>query len=238
MSDTMRIGLLQCGYVAPALAEQFGDYPTIYGDLLGDHVELVVHDVQAGPVPADPTACDGWLISGSAQSTYDDLPWIEPAARFLRSLIDRSVPTVAICFGHQLLAQAMGGRVELAVRGWGVGAHDYRLVGPPRTPGWPDRDTVRLVASHQDQVTRLPDGADVIAATDHCPNAGFTLGPAALSLQPHPEFTAPLSRALTSSRRERIGDATSHQALASLDPDRLDRDVVARWMIEFWRGAA
>lgn len=234
----MRIGLLQCGQVAPVLVDRFGDYPTIYGDLLGPEVQLLVHDVQGGPVPEDPTGFDGWLISGSAQSTYDDLPWIAPTERFLRALVDRNVPTVAICFGHQLLAQALGGRVELAPGGWGVGAHDYRLIGPPRTPGWPDRDRVRLIASHQDQVTRLPDGADVIASTDHCPIAGFTLGPAALALQPHPEFSGPLSHALTTARRERIGDVTSDEALASLEPDRLDRDLVARWMIDFWRSTA
>lgn len=238
MSDLLRIGLIQCGHVAPSLVERFGDYPAIYGDLLGSSIDLVVHDMQTGPVPDDPRSCDGWLISGSAQSAYDDLAWIGPTEQFVRTLIDVDAPTVAICFGHQLVAQAMGATVERAPGGWGVGAHDYRLVGPPRTPGWPQRETVRLIASHQDQVTTLPDGADLIASTDHCPIAGYTLGPALLALQPHPEFSGSLSHALTTSRRERIGDATSDAALASVEPDRLDQDLVARWMIEFWRGAA
>lgn len=237
MSDSLRIGLLQCGNVEPVLQPTFGDYPVLYADLLAGHdLDLVTYDVQHHGPPADPRACDGWLISGSAHSAYAPLGWIAPTEAFVRRVIDAAVPLVGICFGHQLLAQAMGGKVEHCAAGWGVGAHDYHLVGEARTPGWPAASPLRLLASHQDQVTVLPDGADVIARTDHCPIAGYLLGPRALAIQPHPEFSTDLSRELTTVRRHRIGDRDTDAALASLDLP-IDNSVVAAWMAAFWQSA-
>ena len=142
---------------------------------------------------------------------------------------------VAVCFGHQLLAQAMGGTVAKSPDGWGAGVHAYELVGEPAP--WmdpPAHGTLRLIASHQDQVTELPEGAVILARTDHCPVAAYTLGPAAFAIQPHPEFTPAVSRGLVERRRDRIGAEASDAALASLDAS-LDRDVLAAWMAGFLR---
>ena len=235
----LRIGLLQCGHIHHELVPDHGDYPEAFADLLGPHgVELTTFDVDHGAPPTDLGAFDGWLVSGSASSAYDDLPWIPPVEDLLRRMIHEQVPVVAVCFGHQLLAQAMGGRVAKAGPGWGVGAHDYELVGPPSP--WmvpPPAGTVRLIASHQDQVVELPDGAVLIARTDHCPVAAYTLGPTALAIQPHPEFTAAVSQGLVERRREAIGADRSDEALATLDRP-LDQDLVAGWMAEFLRRAA
>lgn len=237
MSDSLRIGLLQCGNVEPTLQPTFGDYPVLYADLLAGHdLDLVTYDVQHDGPPTDPHACDGWLISGSAHSAYDPLAWIAPTETFVREVVEHEIALIGICFGHQLLAQAMGGTVERCSTGWGVGAHDYHLVGEARTPGWPSTSPIRLIASHQDQVTALPDGADVIVRTDHCPIAGYLLGSRALALQPHPEFTADLSQDLTGVRRHRIGDRDTDAALASLDQP-IDSTVVAAWMAAFWQSA-
>ena len=233
MSNGVRVGLVQCGHVHADLVPASGDYPTVFARLLAPHgIDLVTYDVQTGPPPSDPAHCDGWLVSGSANSTYDDAPWIAPIEAFLRSVLEAAVPLVGICFGHQLLAQAMGGKVEASDAGWGVGAHTYELLGPPRTPGWPASSELRLIASHQDQVTVLPDGADVIARTDHCPVAGFTLGPRAMAIQPHPEYDAAMSRALTTARYDRIGPAAADAALASLG-EPLDQEPVGAWIAAF-----
>lgn len=233
---TLRIGLLQCGHVHPDLVPEHGDYPEAFADLLGPYgVELTTFDVDHSPPPTDLDAFDGWLVSGSANSAYEDLPWIPPVEDLLRQMIDRETPLVAVCFGHQLLAQAMGGRVAKADSGWGVGLHAYEIVGPARPWMRPAPDgPVRLIASHQDQVVELPDGAELVSRTDHCPVAAYTLGPAAFAIQPHPEFTAAVSRGLVERRRDRIGEATSDAALASLDLP-LDNAVVGAWMAAFWR---
>lgn len=237
MSDRLRIGLLQCGYVHPSLVQAHGDYPEAFGALLEPHgIELVVFDVQTGPVPDDPFSLDGWLVSGSASSAYEPLGWIPPLEAFLRTVVEDEAPLVAICFGHQLLAQAMGGRVVRAPAGWGAGAHDYEVVGPPRPWMVPPADgPVRLIASHQDQVVELPDGAELVARTDHCPIAAFTLGAQALAIQPHPEFTTDLSGEIARLRRDRMGSAITDAALASL-AEPLDRDLVASWISAFLTG--
>lgn len=236
----LRIGLLQCGHLHPDLAPEFGDYPELFGELLaGRGLELQTWDVVAGPVPASVHECDGWLVSGSADSVYDELPWIHAVEQFLRDVMAEGVPLVAICFGHQLLAQALGGRVERSDAGWGVGAHDYQLVGPP--PAWmvpaPVDGHVRLIASHQDQVVELPAGAEVLARTEHCPVAAYALGPNALAIQPHPEFSPEISRGLVERRRDRIGAATADAALASLGQP-IEQGEVAAWMANFLHAVA
>jgi GMP synthase-like glutamine amidotransferase len=233
---TLQIGLIQCGHVHPDLVPEHGDYPELFADLLGPHgIELTTFDVDHGRFPGDLSGFDGWVITGSANSAYEDLPWIHETEDLLRKLIADEAPVVAVCFGHQLLAQAMGGRVAKSPDGWGAGVHAYEFVG--ETPTWmtpPPHGPVRIIASHQDQVVELPEGAEVLAWTEHCQVAAYTLGPAAFAIQPHPEFTAAVSRGLVERRRDRIGADASDAALASLDQP-LDRDQVARWMAEFLR---
>lgn len=235
----LHVGLLQCGHLPEDLVAAHGDYPTVFADLLRPHgIEIEAWDVTAGP-PPDVDACAGWLVSGSPDSTYEPLPWIAPVEQFLRDAVDARAPLVAVCFGHQLLAQAMGGRVARAPVGWGVGVHAYELA--PTGAGWmepaPPDGRVCLIASHQDQVVELPEGARVVAWTEHCKVAAYTLGPAALAIQPHPEFTADMSRMLIERRRRRIGDAAANAGLASLDQP-LHQDLVAAWMAAFLRQAA
>jgi GMP synthase-like glutamine amidotransferase len=235
-SDRFRLGLLQCGYIPPALVPTYGDYPEAFADLFAPYdLDLVTYDVQAGPLPVSPADCDGWVVSGSATSAYEPLAWIGALEGFLRRLVEAQAPTVAVCFGHQVLAQAFGGRVAKAGVGWGVGAHDYEVVGAPAPWMEPPADgSVRLIASHQDQVVELPDDAVLVARTDHCPVAAYTLGPRMLAVQPHPEFTTALSGELIELRRERLGGAVADAAAASLDAP-LDRAVVASWMHAFLR---
>jgi GMP synthase-like glutamine amidotransferase len=236
---TLRIGLVQCGHIHPDLVPEHGDYPEAFADLLGPYgIELTTFDVDHGQFPTDLTEFDGWVITGSANSAYEDLPWIHQTEDLLRELMVEEAPVVAVCFGHQLLAQAMGGTVAKSDDGWGAGVHSYQFIAD--VPSWmtpPPAGPVRIIASHQDQVVALPPGATVLAQTDHCPVAAYTLGPNAFAIQPHPEFTAAVSKGLVDRRRDRIGDAAADAALASLDQP-LDRDLVAQWMAEFLRRVA
>jgi GMP synthase-like glutamine amidotransferase len=190
----MKIGILETGEVHPDLRDRHGDYPAMFEALLGavdPSLSFTTVRVVAGEMPASPGEADAWLVTGSRHGVYDGLPWIEPLKAFLRACVAARVPVVGICFGHQILAEALGGRVVKSDRGWSLGVQDYELTA---RPGWmaglPDRFAVR--ALHQDQVVTLPPGATVLARSPHCAFAALAYGdpeaPDAVSLQPHPEF--------------------------------------------------
>jgi GMP synthase-like glutamine amidotransferase len=190
----MKIGILETGEVHADLKARHGDYPAMFEKLLAAvDPELTFFTVRvvAGEMPAGPGQADAWLVTGSRHGVYDGMPWIEPLKAFLRDCVAAGVPVVGICFGHQILAEALGGRAVKSDKGWGLGVQDYEVVA---RPGWmthvPDRFAVR--ALHQDQVVALPPGATVLARSPHCEFAAVAYGdaeaPDAISLQPHPEF--------------------------------------------------
>ena len=161
----MKIGILETGEVHPDLKARHGDYPTMFEKLLGavdPGLEFATVRVVAGEMPATPGQADAWLVTGSRHGVYDGLPWIEPLKAFLRDCVAARVPVVGICFGHQILAEALGGRAKKSDKGWALGVQDYELTA---RPGWmdglPRRFAVR--ALHQDQVVELPPGATVLA---------------------------------------------------------------------------
>lgn len=174
----MKIGILQTGLAPEALQEQ-GDYPDMFARLLaGKGFGFQTFRVVDGAFPPDVHACDGWLITGSRHGVYEDHPWIPPLEDFIRKAYAERVPVVGICFGHQIVAQAMGGKVERYAGGWSVGATDYDFGG----------ENLRLNAWHRDQVTVAPASAKVIASNDFCANAALLYDDRALTVQAHPEF--------------------------------------------------
>ncbi len=186
----MKIGILAAGHIVPDMARITGDYPGMYKRMLAPFgfafAEWFVVD---DDFPGSVTACDGWLITGSRHGVYDGFSWIARLEDFVRDSIAAKVPVVGICFGHQLIAQAMGGRVEKFAGGWRNGLTAYDFGG----------DAMELNAWHQDQVLEAPANAQVIASAPGCAVAGLAYDNA-LSVQPHPEFTEVEMRALVEVR--------------------------------------
>lgn len=234
----MRIGLLMVGHVDPKSQHIAGDYPELFESLLQNtDIELVRYDLDEGRFPTGVTECDGWLCSPSRSSVYDDLAWIADAEELHREFIARETPYVGVCFGHQLLAQALGTTVARSDGGWGVGVQQYTVVNPQ--PWMAPADTsFALIASHQDQVVALPDDAQLLfaSASGYCPIAGMTVGERAWTVQAHPEFVAPLADHLLAGRVELIGAEKVSHARASLT-QTIDQQRVARWIATFFRNA-
>lgn len=232
----MRIGILQADHVDEEYRDRFGDYPEMFVDSLGcvaDAAEFEFFDVQKRCYPSRVHDCDGYLITGSRASVYDDEPWIDELGEFVRNIHRTGARTVGICFGHQLIAQALGGQVGPAPSGWGVGVHSWNVV---HTEPWmrPSLGEFKLLASHRDQVAMLPDAARLVASSPFCPNAAFVIDDRLLGVQGHPEFTKDYAALLLRRRREQLGPAFA-PGLHSLDQPT-DACAVAAWIMGFLRG--
>lgn len=225
-----RVGLLECGHVADRHRPIAGDYADMFASLFAVHVpeiELVPFDVIHGELPPSPDTCDGWVCTGSRHSVYDDLGWIEGVSGFVRDAQAAGAPFVGICFGHQLLAHALGGRVAKAATGWGAGIRRV-VVDAPEPWMDPPAGKLALHFMHQDQVEELPPGGVVLGRADHCPAALMRVGESMVGLQAHPEFTPAYTDVLLAERVARIGEDEVAAARAGLSQPT-DEATVARW---------
>ena len=227
----MKVAILETGRPPGTLAEQFGDYPSMFQTMLGEGFEVERFDVAAGNLP-DPGAHSACLITGSPAGVYEPLPWIEPLEQFIRDA--RGAKMVGICFGHQVMAQALGGHVEKSEKGWGAGLHRYQIV---HAEPWIDPvSEVAVPASHQDQVVIQPPNTEVVARSDFTEFAGlaWTDRPA-ISFQFHPEFSPAFAKALIEKRYDIVPNPDA--AIASLDAPN-DNARVGRWIRNFLNGEA
>jgi GMP synthase-like glutamine amidotransferase len=203
--------IIETGLAPENLAAEFGDYLNMGQSLVSSCIPgatFKTYSPVTGESLPKPQLFDGLVVMGSEYSVYDQLDWIDELMEFVQAAAAIKIPLVGICFGHQLIAQALGGHVER--KGWIVGAEDYEIDG--------EIDRVRLIAYHQDQVTRVPDDAVIVLANGKCPVAGLRyLDFPGWSIQSHPEFTVPFSRALIEhTRLEYITNEIADRAQESL----------------------
>ena len=214
----MRICVLVCGRVPETLQDVMPPYLESFRRLLAPHLpDAAFTGISAidGEFPARTDAHDVYIASGSPHGVYEELDWIRAAEAFVRDAVASERVVIGGCFGHQLVAKALGGDVVKSERGWGLGVHRHRLAA--REP-WMDggSDGLNVLVSHQDQVVRPPEGAVVLAGSDFCPYAMLRVGERVLTLQGHPEMTLPTVERLLEMRRERAGEAVYAAGKASL----------------------
>jgi GMP synthase-like glutamine amidotransferase len=237
----MKLTIIETGRPPDVIANRFPGYPRMLSAMLGAQLgalETATVSLISGEDLPGVDSVQAVLVTGSPHGVYDPVPWIGPLKSFLRKCAAREVPLVGICFGHQLMAEAFGGRAHKAPQGWGIGRHTYDITrNEPFMDGHCGRP-VHLAVSHQDQVLDKPDVADVFLASDFTPNAGLIYRHApAVSFQGHPEFSAEFADALIRSRRgTRFPEALADAALETL-AHPLDGDLIARWIGAFYREA-
>ena len=223
----MTIAILETGAPPAALQPRFGRYDAMIAQLLGDGA-IRSYDARAGRYPERPDDHDAYIITGSPAGVYDDRPWIAELTAFLRAVKGRA-RLVGICFGHQAMAEAFGGRVEKSERGWGVGLHSYEV--RTRLPWMDEVDRFACPVSHQDQIVVTPPAAEILAGSAFNPHGLLAYrDQPAISFQCHPEFEPAFARALLETRRGQIAGVDA--AIATLDgPD--DRAMLANWVRRF-----
>jgi GMP synthase-like glutamine amidotransferase len=236
----MRVTILETGRAPGRLCEDYPRYPEMFVSLLSKADEKLTFETVGlvdGAPPPDPARCEAVLITGSPAGVYDSTPWMDPLRAFVREAFEAKTPMIGVCFGHQIIADAMGGAVRKSEKGWGVGRHTYTLLG--RRPWMMGAgQSISLSVSHQDQVIDPPRGAATLARSDHTEHAVLAYDSApVMSLQGHPEFCDAFASALYGARRGKtLSDATVDAALDSLSLPE-DNALVGEWIARFLRAA-
>lgn len=225
----MKLGLLQCDHTLESVRHIAGDYDAMFANWLP--AEWKIYDLQLGQEPRELNECDGYVTTGSKASVYDDEPWIHRFAALTQRIHAAGVPYLGVCFGHQMMGHALGGRVAKSPNGWGVGVHTFAI---SKHKSWmqPETASINVLMSCQDQVLDLPPGAEVLGGNHHCPVGIFRVG-RMLGIQGHPEFTPAYAEALLRLRRERIGAGGVDEALATLSHPR-STDLLAHWATNYF----
>jgi GMP synthase-like glutamine amidotransferase len=212
-----RITIIETGIVSEPTRARFGSFPQMFERMIhaaDASVDLDVISVMEGEQLPDPATLQAILLTGSPAGVYDDLDWIAPLEDFVRQAYAAKTPMAGICFGHQLMAQALGGVVRKSDKGWGIGRHVYDIA--PGN-GVIDGERIAIAASHQDQVIVPPSGARTILSSAFAEYAGLLYeNGAALSVQPHPEFDTGFAHFCCDIRKGHAPDELITQAKASL----------------------
>jgi GMP synthase (glutamine-hydrolysing) len=207
----------------PSVRAAHGDFDAQFRAAIGDAWSGRWSTADARELDvALPTRDDlaGVIVTGSASSVTDRLaePWMLRLEAWLRGAVADQLPVLGVCFGHQLLASALGGEVRVNPRGRAMGSREVRRVADdPLFEGIPERFAVSL--SHRDHVAVAPPSATHLVTADHDDFHAFAAGPFARAVQFHPEFDAAIARGYLEARRDVL-------RTEGLDPEALLRDVV------------
>jgi GMP synthase-like glutamine amidotransferase len=218
----MKLGLLLCDHVSSELRPAFGDYPDMFERLLPD-AEIRSFDLTAGDFPSDLGSNDAWIGAGSRLSVYDDFEWIHRFKELLRRIDADRRKYVGVCFGAQMIGEALGGRVARAPQGWQVGIKVAEMLDGAR---------FRILHCNADQIVDLAPGMRVLASAKTNPVEMVAVGDHILGFQGHPEFTNEFVTALVERRRgtlipAEVADAGLASMRGSPDTDRLRETIVS-----------
>ncbi|WP_026970660.1 glutamine amidotransferase-related protein [Aliagarivorans marinus] len=230
------LAILNCDYVDPALAAEYGEYYEMFIEHLRAQNSTLTFEVfQAidGQLPPL-TGYAGYLITGSRHNAHDDEPWIVELVAWCQQAYQQGQKLAGICFGHQLLARALGGVTANSDKGWGLGCATTELI---QAPSWASKaESTRpfhLLVSHQDQVQQLPNEATLLARSEFCPLFMYQVGEQVFCVQGHPEFAKGYAKALIDKREDILSATHFQQAQHSLALE-LDDALVFRWILELF----
>ena len=229
----MHIGILRCGVLPDTASQKYGDMPDIITaafHTIDPSIRFSVFDAIAEPLPSL-DSCDAFLCTGSTSSSYDNTPWINNLQTMIRKCANSGKKVLGICFGHQVILQALGGKVEPCERGWALGTafnelhHQKQGMQPPL-------QKMDILAMHRDQVSQLPEGAELLANSQFCPYFMVQFCSNILTIQGHPEFTPDIMRNLMAVNIDNFPDHKIREATISIE-SQLDSYTVLQWMINF-----
>jgi GMP synthase (glutamine-hydrolysing) len=233
---TRPILILRAGDAVPEVRAVRGDFPKWIEESAGDAWAGAwrTHDVRTGEPLPDLREVSAFVMTGSSSSVTERAPWMLRAEEYVRSIVAARVPLFGICFGHQLVAQALGGLVAKNPRGRELGTVTFE-----RSPGGEDEAVLAglpasftVNASHVDSVVRLPEGSRVLGATKLEPVSAFAVGETTWGVQFHPEFDGDVVRGYVRARAELMKNEglDPEQAIETAKDAPEGREVLRRFV--------
>ena len=234
----MKLCVLENDVLDAELAARFTGFGDMFRRLFqeaGTNWTIDIFNTVQGHYPASFDDFDAVLLTGSRADAFAEDAWIVELRRRVTQLLQARKKLLGICFGHQLIALCLGAPVGRSPQGWGAGRMRYQWHAPEMAQAL-GRTEIALLASHQDQVLELPEGATLLASSAFCPVAAFAMGQDVFCMQPHPEFVEALSSYLIDKRRALLGEARYTASLNSLILGHEGLEM-ARMMVAFVEGA-
>ena len=230
----MKVGILNTDTLKTEFDTKYGQYPAMFKNVLlqaDPNLQIHSYEVQSGDYPTALDECDAYLITGSKVSAFDDIPWVNELKIFVRSLHQHQKKLIGICFGHQLIAEALGGKVERSNGGWHVGVHGATLKKNTILFGSSHQE-FNLIYNHQDQVLKIPRESILLASCKNCPVAMLAIDDHILSFQGHVEFDVAYAKDLLEMRRSILGEDRYLKASDSLK-EKTENAKVTDWILKF-----
>ena len=234
----LSICILQTDIISQSMAQRFGQYPAMIHTLLANSLATKPYNnlefdhqsysVIKGEFPNDKDVFDAYFITGSRPSAYESLAWISELEAHIRRLHHQQQTIIGLCFGHQIIAQALGGTVAKHDRGGNIGLQATKLNGQAKQ----EEDRLHLIYSHQDQIVEPSPEAAILGSSTNCKYAIANIGHHILSFQGHPEFNVEFAEAIYRSREAQYQPAQYQHAIRSLS-NQHDSQTASRWIIDF-----
>lgn len=229
-----KLHLIECDELYEDLKADYVSYGTMFeryfrgldSDLTFDYASAINRSLPK------PKANHVYLVTGSKFGAYEDHVWITELQAWILQAYKLGARLIGVCFGHQIIAQALGGKVMNSPKGWGVGVRALPIKCHQDLP-----NPLKLIYSHQDQVVTLPDSAECLIGDDFCPYAGFTIGRQVITFQGHPEFNGTYTQRLLGRRADAIGQPLFDNAMASLSIQP-HNDQVGNFLLDWIKQSA
>lgn len=233
----MKINILLCDTfpgLLPSFIPSYVSMFTLLFDRIDTDLEYQIFPAWEGILPTSFHQGELYLITGSNSGAYEQKAWIESLLEWIRQAYSQQVKLVGICFGHQIIAQALGGEVQKATQGWGIGVRTSDLLTEDTKKYFPN-SKMNLLYNHHDQVIVLPPNAVRLATSRFCTNECFQIDNCILTFQGHPEYTPEYAKHLIINHASDEPQNIKTKALNSLDTQQHHGSAVAKWILDFAR---
>ncbi len=232
----MKIGILRCDTVRSTLSAEFGEYPEMIEKAFSaTNSELCFQTYLAdeGQLPECTDECDAYIITGSRHSVFDtDELWINPLRDFIVRLHKAKIKAIGICFGHQLIAEVMGGKVERADSGWQIGVH-RAIIQQSKGFMQPKMATFYIAMMCEDQIQTVPETATILASSQGCDYMMLQYDNHFLSIQGHPEYSLDFAKALLNVRQSEFPAKRLEKGLLSFSENEMNGEFLFAWFANF-----